>query len=428
MRKITILFFVVSLLGYSQSTIDFESDGLGSDWEWIVADNGANSPLEFVSNPNLSETNNTSITAKITTSPNGEPWALAYTDDVGSVTFTDENSLIKMTVLKTISTTVAIKFEDSTNPSFYKQIEVANTITNGDWEELIFDFSTVIGNTYDRMVIIPDFLARSEPHEIYFDQISFNSGGAIDDYNMEDIDFEDNGFGADWVWTVHNNHTNPAVEVVSNPNPSGLNNSNNVAKFTSLADGEPWALTFTDNVGTFLLNNDTKIISVKVLKTINSNFGIKLEYVDPTNNQVLYFNEIVLPTTVINGDWEQLVFDFSSQVGTAYNRLVVIPDFEQRSQTNISYFDQISFGSTASTDIYSLNNILLHPNPAKNYFNISVDEDKELRIEIFDVLSNSVMEVNNDEKKVDISSLKTGIYFVRIITKGQRIIKKLIVN
>ena len=428
MRKITILFFIASLSVYSQSTIDFENDGLGSDWEWIVADNGANSPLEFVSNPNLSETNNTSITAKITTSPNGEPWALAFTDDVGSVTFTDENSLVKMTVLKTISTTVAIKFEDSTNPSFYKQIEVANTITNGDWEELIFDFSTVIGNTYDRMVIIPDFLARSEPHEIYFDQISFNSGGSVDDYNMEDIDFEDNGFGADWVWTVHNNHTNPAVEVVSNPNPSGLNNSNNVAKFTSLADGEPWALTFTDNVGTFLLNNDTKIISVKVLKTVNSNFGIKLEYVDPTNNQVLYFNEIILPTTVINGNWEQLVFDFSSQLGTAYNRLVVIPDFEQRSQTNISYFDQISFGSTASTDIETFNNILVYPNPAKNYFNISADENKELRIEIFDVLANSVMEVNNAEKKVDISSLKTGVYFVRIFAKGQYITKKLIVH
>ena len=164
------------------------------------------------------------------------------------------------------------------------------------------------------------------------------------------------------------------------------------------------------------------------MKTINSNFGVKLEYVDPTNNQVLYFNEIVLPTTVINGDWEQLVFDFSSQVGTAYNRLVVIPDFEQRSQTNISYFDQISFSSTASTDIHRLNNILVYPNPAKNYFNISGHEDKELRVEIFDVLSNSVMEVNNDEKKVDISSLKTGVYFVHIFTKGEHITKKLIVH
>ena len=55
------------------------------------------------------------------------------------------------------------------------------------------------------MVIIPDFLARSQPNETYFDQISFNSGGAIEDYNMEDIDFEDDGFGANWVWTVHNN-------------------------------------------------------------------------------------------------------------------------------------------------------------------------------------------------------------------------------
>ena len=79
-----------------------------------------------------------------------------------------------------------------------------------------------------------------------------------------------------------------------------------------------------------MLSNDIRIISLKVLKTVPTNFGIKLEYVDPTNNEVLYFNEIVSPTTVINGEWELLIFDFSSNVGTAYNRLVIIPDFEER--------------------------------------------------------------------------------------------------
>ena len=333
-----------------------------------------------------------------------------------------------MSVLKTVSTPVAIKFEDSNNPSFYAQIEVTNTIINGDWEELTFDFSTVIGNTYDRMVIIPDFLARSQPNETYFDQISFNSGGAIEDYNMEDIDFEDDGFGANWVWTVHNNHTNPAVEVVSNPNPSALNDTNNVAKFTSLADGAPWALTFTDNIGTFLLSNDTRIISLKVLKTVPTNFGIKLEYVDPTNNEVLYFNEIVSPTTVINGEWELLAFDFSSSVGTAFNRLVIIPDFEERSQTNISYFDQISFGSTANLESFLVDNIDIFPNPAKNQFNLSSNLNNSLGIQIFNVLGKSVKKLHTNKKSINISDLNSGIYFVRIKNGENYVTKKLIVN
>jgi hypothetical protein len=245
---------------------------------------------------------------------------------------------------------------------------------------------------------------------------------------MEDIDFEDDGFGANWVWTVHNNHTNPAVEVVSNPNPSALNDTNNVAKFTSLADGAPWALTFTDNIGTFLLNNDTRIISLKVLKTVPTNFGIKLEYVDPTNNEVLYFNEIVSPTTVINGEWELLAFDFSSSVGTAYNRLVIIPDFEERSQTNVSYFDQISFGSTANLESFLVDNIDIFPNPAKNQFNLSSNLNNSLGIQIFDVLGKSVKKLHTNKKSINISDLNSGIYFVRIKNGDYYVTKKLIIN
>ena len=135
--------------------------------------------------------------------------------------------------------------------------------------------------------------------------------------------------------------------IVPNPNLSSSNSSENVAKFTPKADGEAWALTFTDNIGTFLFNQYNKIVSLKVRKDVASNFGVKFEYVDPTNAQVLYFKELQLPTTTTGGNWEALHFDFSSEIGTAYNRLVIIPDFESRSQDNISYFDQVSFSSVA---------------------------------------------------------------------------------
>ena len=427
MRKITQLFIAISFTGFGQTTIDFEPEGVGMDWNWTVDANGSNAPLEFVSNPNPTAVNSTDVTAKFTASPNGQPWALAYTDAAGSITFTENNSLVKMSVLKTVATTVAIKFEDSTNPSFFKQIEVANTVTNGDWEELSFDFSTVIGNSYDRMVIIPDFLARSEPHLLYFDQISFNSGGAVEDYSLEDIDFETDGFGANWVWTVHNNHSNPALEIVPNPNLSSSNSSENVAKFTSKADGEAWALTFTDNIGTFLFNQDNKIVSLKVRKEVATNFGVKFEYVDPTNAQVLYFKELQLPTTVTDGNWEALHFDFSSEIGTAYNRLVIIPDFESRSQDNISYFDEVSFSSVAGFQNVFFNSLKLVPNPAKNWVQISGDFDAITTVKIFDVQGKLVKEIISFQDQINISDLKVGLYFVQITAANKTTSKKLVV-
>ena len=427
MRKITQLFIAISFTGFGQTTIDFEPEGVGMDWNWTVDANGSNAPLEFVSNPNPTAVNSTDVTAKFTASPNGQPWALAYTDAAGSITFTENNSLVKMSVLKTVATTVAIKFEDSTNPSFFKQIEVANTVTNGDWEELSFDFSTVIGNSYDRMVIIPDFLARSEPHLLYFDQISFNSGGAVEDYSLEDIDFEADGFGANWVWTVHNNHSNPALEIVPNPNLSSSNSSENVAKFTSKADGEAWALTFTDNIGTFLFNQYNKIVSLKVRKEVASNFGVKFEYVDPTNAQVLYFKELQLPTTVTDGNWESLHFDFSSEIGTAYNRLVIIPDFESRSQDNISYYDEVSFGSVAGFQNVFFNSLKLVPNPAKNWVQISGDFDAITAVKIFDLQGKLVKEIISFQDQINISDLKAGLYFVQITAANKTTSKKLVV-
>ena len=427
MRKITQLFIAISFTGFGQTTIDFEPEGVGMDWNWTVDANGSNAPLEFVSNPNPTAVNSTDVTAKFTAGPNGQPWALTYTDAAGSSNFTESNSLVKMSVLKTVATTVAIKFEDSTNPSFFKQIEVANTVTNGDWEELSFDFSTVIGNSYDRMVIIPDLLARSEPHLLYFDQISFNSGGAVEDYNLEDIDFEVDGFGANWVWTVHNNHSNPALEIVPNPNLSSSNSSENVAKFTSKADGEAWALTFTDNIGTFLFNQYNKIVSLKVRKEVASNFGVKFEYVDPTNAQVLYFKELQLPTTVTDGNWEALHFDFSSEIGTAYNRLVIIPDFESRSQDNISYFDQVSFSSVAGFQNIFLNRLKLVPNPANNWVQISGDFDAITAVEIFDIQGKLVKEIVSFQGQINISDLKAGLYFVQITAANKTAAKKLVV-
>ena len=97
-------------------------------------------------------------------------------------------------------------------------------------------------------------------------------------------------------------------------------------------------------------------------------------------------------------------------------------------QTNVSYFDQISFGSTANLESFLVDNIDIFPNPAKNQFNLSSNLNNSLAIQIFDVLGKSVKKLHTNKKSINISDLNSGIYFVRIKNGDYYVTKKLIIN
>ena len=156
------------------------------------------------------------------------------------------------------------------------------------------------------------------------------------------IDFEAGGFGANWTWTVFENNTNPAVEILANPDASAPNTSATAAKFTALVAGQPWAGCETlhgADIGTFNLNETNSTIKIMVYKPVISDVGIKLVKPDGWS-----LGEIKVANTVVN-EWEELTFDFAAQVTDGYDQLVIFPDFDLagRTQDNICYFDNISF-------------------------------------------------------------------------------------
>lgn len=154
------------------------------------------------------------------------------------------------------------------------------------------------------------------------------------------IDFEPYGFGAFWTWTVFENASNPALEIVPNPAMSQLNPSGHVAKFTALQAGAPFAGCESQHgadIGTFTLNEFTSTIKIKVWKSTISDVGIKL--VESTSASL---GEIKVANTLIN-EWEELSFDFSDMEGIAYDQIVIFPDFIERTADNIIYFDDITF-------------------------------------------------------------------------------------
>jgi len=169
------------------------------------------------------------------------------------------------------------------------------------------------------------------------------------------IDFESGGFGATWTWTMFENDTNPPVEIVPNPDMSGVNTSATVAKFTALKTGNPWAgceSLHGADIGTFTLDATNSKVKIMVWKSVISDVGLK--FVLPSSDAL---PEIKVANTLIN-QWEELTFDFSSRIGLpatiGQDQIVIFPDFNLagRTQDNIIYFDNITFsqGSGSSTE------------------------------------------------------------------------------
>ena len=161
------------------------------------------------------------------------------------------------------------------------------------------------------------------------------------------IDFETGGYGANWTWTVFENSENPpALEIVSNPNSSGINTSSTVAKFTALSSGAAYAgceSQHGSDIGSFKFDSNNSIVKIMVYKTVISDVGLK--FVESDGEAL---PEVKVTNTKTN-EWEELTFDLSGSIGKGktgiIDQIVIFPDFKDRSSDHIIYFDNISFGS-----------------------------------------------------------------------------------
>ncbi len=155
--------------------VDFEPDGLGAAWTWIVVENDDNPPLEIVANPDASGINTSATVAQFTARQTGQPWALCYTDNIEEFEFDETNTTVTIMVYKPVLSNVAVKFEGS-SPAI--ELLVASTVIN-QWEEITYDFSGSIGNTYSRLVVIPDFAPRDQDNTAYFDNMQIPEGNLM---------------------------------------------------------------------------------------------------------------------------------------------------------------------------------------------------------------------------------------------------------
>lgn len=84
--------------------------------------------------------------------------------------------------------------------------------------------------------------------------------------------------------------------------------------------------------------------------------------------------------------------------------------------------------ATAGTKDIALNSIKMIPNPAKDLVQFSKHSNEPLDIQIFDMLGKQLIAHKNVQSEVNISSLRTGVYFVQMTLGTKATKKKLVVH
>ena len=245
------------------------------------------------------------------------------------------------------------------------------------------------------------------------------------------INFETGGFGSNWTWTVFENNTNPPLEIIANPDPTGINISATVAKFTALQTGQPFAGVESmhgSDIGTFSLSSNNVIVRIKVWKSVISDVGIKFATPEGAST-----GELKVPNTLIN-TWEELIFDFTSIIGepssNGIDQIIVFPDFDSRTSDNVIYFDEITFSNTIlEIPNVTENSIVAYPNPVSDVWSLKAEELIK-NISIYNISGQIIKSVSSKTAtpEIDVSRLESGIYFAKIAFQSKEAMIKFIKN
>ena len=209
------------------------------------------------------------------------------------------------------------------------------------------------------------------------------------------------------------------MQIVPNPDPSGINTSAFVMKYTVLDGAQTWAGAWSDVNGTMTFTEEKHHMEIMVWKDIISNCGLKVEQGGTTT-------ELKVPNTK-TGEWELVTFDFSNNIGETLTRLVFFPDFpDARTAGSTSYVDNIRIVTEpVGVDVRESARLRVYPNPATG--TLTVQQSDMTAIMIRDILGKTVRSLvlnGEDHATLEIGDLAEGVYFITVESDGSSLTTK----
>jgi hypothetical protein len=307
--------------------IDFEDSSLN----YSFVDFG-NAQSTVIPNPDPSGINTSTTVGQSFKFNGSETWAGSFLTIDEPVDFSSLNNIAVDVWTSEFGEVVKLKLENSANPDINTEVDMTTSVNQG-WETLIYDFSASdLSQDYDRIVIFFDFGNVGDDTSYYFDNIRLSLPAVSNFTTVEDFQGELPGnFAFGGV---------EGVQLVSNPNPTGVNTTSTAMQFTKTDGAEVWGgMGFAvDGIINFNGTNQIKINSYapeagKVVK-------VKLETIEGNVDGLTY--EFDMTTTVAN-QWEVLTYDFSAAPDLDYVSFIVFYDFGNQN-AGVYHFDEIQVG------------------------------------------------------------------------------------
>ena len=319
----------VSILNPIQLPIDFEDASL--DYSFVDFGNVIST---VVDNPDISDNNQSLRVGQSTKPANAEVWGGSYLELDDPIDFSSLVNLGVKVWSPQSGIIVKLKVENATNPDIFYESDLVINSANA-WEELNFDFSGAdLTQEYHQIVIFFDFGNSGTDTTYYFDDINLVQSDSEVFESFEDFE------GAAPIFTEFGNIG--STQVISNPNPGGINNTDNTAQLDNAVGSEVWGGAFFE-----LTNQVIDFAGVKRIRFKSySPFEGKVVKLKLENADASVTHEVDMMTSVANS-WELLTYDFIDAPDAQYTRVVVFYDFGNVGDGSLYLFDEMEVGEGA---------------------------------------------------------------------------------
>jgi hypothetical protein len=396
------------------------------DWATLVT-NFDGGVLTREANPNKSGLNTSNNVLKMVKNA-GQPWGGSFFPMSANFDLSSGKTIFKVLVWSPrVGAKMLFKLENESNGGINVEREQTINVANA-WTELTFDFAgTSTTNSYRKVVMIFDLGTMgdgSSNYTFYVDNIRQLTAETPPPPPMVfPVSFEE----AEMPWaTMFTGFDGGVLSRVQNPDKSGMNTSNHVARMVKNT-GAPWGGAWFRMSEPIDMTNKT--FKVKVWSPrADAKLLFKLE--NDTNGGINV--ELERPIGVAN-QWTEVSFDMSHGNPTnIYQKVVLIFDLGtpgDGSSNFTFYLDDITNTTSTSVDRDDLDSPAgfslsqNYPNPFNPSTMISYNliESGMTRLTVFDMLGREVAVLVDQNQAAgtyqvsfDASGLPTGMYLYRL--------------
>lgn len=187
--------------------------------------------------------------------------------------------------------------------------------------------------------------------------------------------------------------------------------SNTASKYVQLQytlDGTTWITVGSPTLVPYTSSSQWTTITTSIPSS-SSNFSFRVVSVfDPAPPSPGIANTVYSPVNSGN-----------NTAGTPYTYV---------NTTGALRFDNVKVSNgVLSTNQNQISGLQFYPNPAKNILNIITDLNSTKNVEIYDMVGKKVL-VENTQSQLNVSSLVTGMYIVKITEDGKTSTKRISIN